>query len=121
MAGFPQVMRDIATGTSLAKCNFPIGSLPGKTEVPLNHGHWSLTKWKRQWNARRKKINNQWPSSVTVLDLTFVPNTQASQTPKYPIITGVPGYPNDHIPVEIPVLPLGFGGIEDAEDMQETE
>jgi len=122
MAGFPQAMRDIASGTSIAKCNFPIGRLPGKNEVPPTHVHWSLTEWKEQWNARRKKINNQWPSSMAVLDLTFVPNTLSSQTPNYPIITDVPGYSNDHIPVEIPVTPLGVGGIEDdAEDMQETE
>jgi len=105
MAGFPRAMQDVANGTSMVRCNFPIGSLPDENEVPEEHLHWALDDWGSEWNASRTEINtsDQWPSYQAVIDLTFVPNAQASQATNDPIVIDVPGYPNDHTPIEIPL------------------
>lgn len=58
---------------------------------------------------------------MAVIDLTFMRSTQLSQATNDPVIVDVPGYPNDHTPVEILVLYLEVDDIEDAEYMQETE
>ena len=39
MAGFPQTMPDIASGTSIVRCNLPIGPMPREEEVPWRHFH----------------------------------------------------------------------------------
>lgn len=48
MAGFPQAMPDIASGTSIVRCDSPIGPMPREEEVPRRHFHWSLNKWERK-------------------------------------------------------------------------
>jgi len=58
---------------------------------------------------------------MAVIHLTFVPSTQVSQATNDPVIVDVPGYPNDHTPVEILVSYPEVDDIEDAEYMQETE
>ncbi|KAI4695931.1 uncharacterized protein J4E88_000101 [Alternaria novae-zelandiae] len=126
MAGFPRAMQDIADGTSIVDCNFPIAALPNETDVSRKHIHWSLNRWSRRWIASRTEINTsgRWPSYQAVIDLTFVPNTQVLPAPDYSLIDDVPGYPNDHTPVEISslqsLLQPEDDDIEHGGDMHET-
>lgn len=119
MSEFSRAMQDIANGKSLVRSSFPVGSLPDENEVPEEHAHWTMDDWESEWNANRTNINtsDQWPSYWAVIDLTFVTSTQVSQATNNPIVIDVPGYSNDHTPVEISLAHPEDDEIEDAEDV----